>query len=49
LSSSRADSDIRVLRDPYTKKPYIYFYSTKRVGGGLRDSNAIKLLKYATS
>lgn len=26
---------IRVLRDPYTKKPYILFYTTKRVGGGL--------------
>ncbi|WP_051534689.1 phage major capsid protein [Deefgea rivuli] len=35
----------RVLRDPYTNKPYVSFYTTKRVGGGVMDSNAIKLLK----
>lgn len=35
----------RVLRDPYTNKPYVHFYTTKRVGGFLADSNAIKLLK----
>lgn len=35
----------RVLRDPYTNKPYIMFYTTKRVGGFLTDSNAIKILK----
>lgn len=39
----------RVLRDPYTNKPYIHFYTTKRVGGFLADSNAIKLLKIASS
>lgn len=37
----------RVLRDPYSNKPYIHFYTTKRVGGFLADSNAIKLLKVA--
>lgn len=36
---------IRVLRDPYSNKPYVHFYTTKRVGGGLLDSNAIKLLR----
>lgn len=36
---------IRVLRDPYTRKSFIHFYTTKRVGGGLMDSNAIKLMK----
>ncbi|KVU27555.1 capsid protein [Burkholderia ubonensis] len=36
---------IRVLRDPYTNKPYVQFYTTKRVGGGVVDSNALKLLK----
>lgn len=36
---------IRVLRDPYTNKPYIHFYTTKRVGGYVEDANAIKLLK----
>ncbi len=35
----------RVLRDPFTDKPYINFYTTKRVGGMLVDSEAIKLLK----
>lgn len=34
----------RVLRDPYSAKPYIEFYTTKRVGGLLLDSNAIKVL-----
>jgi HK97 family phage major capsid protein len=36
---------ITVLRDPYTKKPYVLFYTTKRVGGGVQDFDAIKLLK----
>jgi HK97 family phage major capsid protein len=35
---------IRTLRDPYTNKPYVGFYTTKRVGGGVVDSNAIKLM-----
>jgi HK97 family phage major capsid protein len=38
-----------VIRDPYTNKPYTMFYSTKRVGGDLVDSEAIKLLKVATA
>jgi HK97 family phage major capsid protein len=38
---------IRVLRDPYSAKPYVLFYTTKRVGGGIRDFDAIKLLKFA--
>lgn len=36
---------VRVLRDPYTNKPYVQFYTTKRVGGGVQDFAAIKLLK----
>lgn len=36
---------ILVLRDPYSAKPYILFYTTKRVGGGVQDFDAIKLLK----
>lgn len=36
----------RVLRDPYTNKPYVMFYTTKRVGGFLTDSNALKVLKF---
>jgi HK97 family phage major capsid protein len=38
---------IRTLRDPYTNKPYVNFYSTKRVGGMLVDSESVKLLKQA--
>ena len=40
---------VRVLRDPYSAKPYVLFYTTKRVGGGVQDFNAIKLLKFAAS
>lgn len=36
---------IRTLRDPYSTKPYVLFYTTKRVGGGVQDYAAIKLLK----
>ncbi|MHB8110511.1 MAG: phage major capsid protein [Syntrophorhabdaceae bacterium] len=36
---------IRVLRDPYTNKPYVHFYTTKRVGGGVVMYEAIKALK----
>lgn len=36
---------VRVLRDPYSSKPYVEFYTTKRVGGGVQDFAAIKLLK----
>lgn len=40
---------IRVLRDPFTNKPYVHFYTTKRVGGGVANFEAIKLLKCASS
>ncbi len=40
---------VRILRDPYSAKPYVLFYTTKRVGGGVQDFNAIKLLKCAVS
>ncbi len=40
---------VRVLRDPYSVKPYVLFYTTKRVGGGVQDYAAIKLLKFAAS
>lgn len=39
----------RVLRDPYSNKPFVMFYATKRVGGGLLDPNAIRLLKIAAA
>lgn len=40
---------VRVLRDPYSSKPYVLFYTTKRVGGGVQDFDAIKFLKFAAS
>lgn len=39
---------IRVLRDPFSSKPYIEFYTTKRVGGGVKNFEAIKILKCST-
>jgi len=38
---------IRILRDPYSSKPYVLFYTTKRVGGGVQDFDAIKLLRFS--
>jgi HK97 family phage major capsid protein len=38
-------SATRVLRDPFTNKPFVHFYATRRVGAKVLDSNAIKLLK----
>ncbi|RSV41526.1 phage major capsid protein [Sphingomonas sp. ABOLE] len=35
----------RVLRDPYTNKPYISFYCTKRVGGGVKNPDAMKVIQ----
>jgi HK97 family phage major capsid protein len=40
---------VRVLRDPYSAKPYVLFYTTKRVGGGVQDFEAIKLMKFSAS
>jgi HK97 family phage major capsid protein len=40
---------IRTLRDPYSAKPYVLFYTTKRVGGGVQNYEAIKLMKFAAS
>lgn len=39
-------SQTRVLRDPYSAKPYVLFYTTKRVGGGVQNFDAIKLLTF---
>lgn len=41
--------DLRVLRDPFSAKPHVLFYATKRVGGGVTDFAAIKLLRFAAS
>ncbi|KQY20108.1 phage major capsid protein [Rhizobium sp. Root482] len=40
---------VRVLRDPYSAKPYVLFYTTKRVGGGVQNFEAIKLIKFSAS
>ena len=40
---------VRTLRDPFSNKPYVGFYTTKRVGGVVQNSEAIKLLKVAAS
>lgn len=36
---------VRVLRDPYTKKPYVLFYTTKRVGGGVQNPECLRAMK----
>ena len=41
--------DLRVLRDPFSAKPHVLFYATKRVGGDVTDFHAIKLLKFSVS
>jgi HK97 family phage major capsid protein len=40
---------IRILRDSFTAKPYVKFYTTKRVGGDVVNFEAIKLMKFAVS
>jgi HK97 family phage major capsid protein len=45
IITERAETSI--LRDPYSRKPYVYFYATKRVGGQVVNSEAIKLLRFA--
>lgn len=41
--------DLRVLRDPFSAKPHVLFYATKRVGGYVSDFMAIKLLRFAVA
>lgn len=41
--------DLRVLRDPFSAKPHVLFYATKRVGGGVSDFAAIKLLEFSAA
>ncbi len=41
--------DLRILRDPFSAKPHVLFYATKRVGGDVSDFAAIKLLKFGVS
>jgi HK97 family phage major capsid protein len=39
---------VRVLRDPFTNKPYVHFYTTKRVGGGLLNPDVLKAMNIST-
>jgi len=41
--------DLRILRDPFSAKPHVLFYATKRVGGDVSDFKAIKLLRFAVA
>jgi HK97 family phage major capsid protein len=41
--------DLRILRDPFSAKPHVLFYASKRVGGDVTDFAAIKLLRIAVS
>lgn len=40
-------TETQILRDPFTNKPFVHFYATRRVGGQVMNSEAIKLLKFA--
>jgi HK97 family phage major capsid protein len=40
---------VKILRDPYSAKPYVLFYTTKRVGGGVQNFEAVKLMKFAAA
>ncbi|HEV7276359.1 MAG TPA: phage major capsid protein [Devosiaceae bacterium] len=40
---------VQILRDPYSAKPYVLFYATKRVGGGVLDFNALRLLTFSAT
>ena len=40
-------SETQILRDPYTNKPFVHFYATRRVGGQVMNSEAIKLLRFS--
>jgi len=42
-------SETQILRDPFTHKPFVHFYATKRVAGGVSNSEAIKLMKFSAS
>ena len=45
LISQRAETT--VLKDPYSNKPYVHFYATRRVGGTVLDSRAIQLMRFS--
>ncbi len=47
LIAERAETAI--LRDPFSHKPFVHFYAVKRVGGGVTNAEAIKLMKFSAS
>jgi HK97 family phage major capsid protein len=42
-------STTHILRDPFTNKPFVHFYATKRIGGQVMNSEAIKLLQFSAT
>jgi HK97 family phage major capsid protein len=40
-------TETQILRDPFTHKPFVHFYATKRVGGQVSNSEAIKLMRFS--
>jgi len=42
-------TETQILRDPFSHKPFVHFYATKRLGGGVSNSEAIKLMKFSVS
>jgi HK97 family phage major capsid protein len=40
---------VRVLRDPFTNKPFVHFYTTKRVGGGVHNPEPMRALRVAAA
>ncbi|MES2173409.1 MAG: phage major capsid protein [Pseudomonadota bacterium] len=42
-------SETSILRDPFSNKPFVHFYAVKRIGGAVANSEAIKLMKFATA
>ncbi len=40
---------VKLLSDPYSQKPYVLLYGYQRVGGGVSNSEAYKLLKFGDS
>lgn len=42
-------NETSILRDPFSNKPFVHFYAVKRIGGGVANSEAIKLMRFAAS
>ncbi|MFS0772830.1 phage major capsid protein [Sphingomonas sp. 1P08PE] len=42
-------SETAILRDPYSNKPFVSFYATKRIGGAVMNAEAIKVMRFSAS